>query len=84
MGFAFTGQGAQWAQNGLSLRNGFPVVEKTLQKLQGVLARLSNSAEWSIIDELSKLREESRINEPQFAQVLCTAVQISLVDLFRS
>lgn len=84
IGFVFTGQGAQWAQMGVSLRSTFPVVEKTLQKLEGVLSGLPDAPEWSLGDELSKSKEDSRINEPQFSQVLCTAVQIALVDLFRS
>jgi len=37
-----------------------------------------------IIEELKKSREESNVNEPQFSQVLCTAIQICLVKLLRS
>jgi acyl transferase domain-containing protein len=35
-------------------------------------------------DELSKDTEQSRINEAEFSQPLCTAVQIALVNLLRS
>lgn len=36
------------------------------------------------IDELYRGKEHSRVNEPEFSQTLCTAVQIALVDLIRS
>lgn len=32
-------------------------------------------------DELSKPREESNIDDPEFSQALCTVVQVALVDL---
>ena len=35
-------------------------------------------------DELKKPKELSRINEPEFSQSLCTAIQIALVDLLES
>jgi acyl transferase domain-containing protein len=35
-------------------------------------------------DELMKPKELSRIDEPEYSQTLCTAVQIALVDLLES
>jgi acyl transferase domain-containing protein len=35
-------------------------------------------------DELSCGKEHSRVNEPEFSQTLCTAVQIALVDLIEN
>jgi acyl transferase domain-containing protein len=32
-------------------------------------------------DELSKPREESNVDDPEFSQTLCTVVQVALVDL---
>lgn len=84
IGFVFTGQGAQWAQMGLSLLTAFPIIAKTLESLEKVLEALPDPPQWTIREELRKGKDESRINEPQFAQVLCTAIQIALVDLFRS
>jgi len=83
IGFVFTGQGAQWAQMGMALIEVFPSVGQTLAKLDIVLAALPDCPPWGIESELRKPREESKVNEPQFSQVLCTAVQIALVDLLR-
>ena len=35
-------------------------------------------------DELKKPKELSMINEPEFSQSLCTAIQIALIDLLES
>lgn len=35
-----------------------------------------------MIGELSKNQSESRINDAEFSQALCTALQVALVDLF--
>lgn len=84
LGFVFTGQGAQWAQMGVELLDSFPSVTKCINHLEEVLAKLPDPPEWRITSELRKPADESRVNEPQFAQVLSTAIQIGLVDLLRS
>ena len=48
------------------------------------MARWQAKTDVGIIEELKKPKEESKINEPQFSQVLCTAIQICLVKLLRS
>lgn len=83
IGFIFTGQGAQWAQMGTALIEVFPSVGQTLAKLDSALAELPDAPLWGIESELRRPREKSQVNEPQFSQVLCTAVQIALVDLLR-
>lgn len=32
-------------------------------------------------DELSKSKEESNVDDPEFSQTLCTIIQVALVDL---
>ncbi|KAK4921510.1 hypothetical protein LTR66_016665, partial [Elasticomyces elasticus] len=39
-------------------------------------------ASWSLVNGLWKDEKTSSINDPEFSQPLCTAVQIALVDLF--
>jgi acyl transferase domain-containing protein len=39
---------------------------------------------WSLIDELAKAENESRINEAEISQPATTAIQIALVDLLES
>jgi len=83
IGFVFTGQGAQWAQMGAALVEVFPSVGQTLAKLDRALATLPDPPPWEIESELRRPRDKSQVNEPQFSQVLCTAVQIALVELLR-
>lgn len=39
---------------------------------------------WSLIEELAKADNESRINEAEISQPATTAIQIALVDLLES
>ncbi|KAK1988362.1 mycocerosic acid synthase [Colletotrichum cereale] len=78
LGFVFTGQGAQWARMGHGLMDYAPY-RRSLECADAYLETLG--CEWSAIDELSKKAEDSRINDAEFSQTLCTAVQVALVDL---
>jgi acyl transferase domain-containing protein len=79
--FIFSGQGAQWASMGRELvsRRSY---RQSLEKSQASLDMLGGT--WSILEELLKPLEESRINSPAFSQPLCTALQIALVDLLKT
>ncbi|KAJ5392474.1 hypothetical protein N7509_007964 [Penicillium cosmopolitanum] len=81
---AWTRQGAQWYAMGRQLINQCPLFRQTLEKCDRVLQRLPDAPRWSCVDELLKSAEESHIMESQFSQPLCTALQLSLVDLLRS
>ncbi|SMR55841.1 unnamed protein product [Zymoseptoria tritici ST99CH_3D1] len=76
--FLFTGQGAQWATMGKSLM-AFKTYRDSLQRAQTELKRLGCT--WNLIEELSASKETSRIDQPEFSQPLCTALQLALVDL---
>ncbi|TVY81512.1 Reducing polyketide synthase FUB1 [Lachnellula suecica] len=90
LAFVFTGQGAQWARMGIELLH-YPVFRESLELAEAYLKTLGSS--WSVIatpelatdffvaDELSKDAEESRLNEAEFSQPLCTILQVALVDL---
>ncbi|KAB8230841.1 type I polyketide synthase [Aspergillus alliaceus] len=80
--FVFTGQGAQWHAMGRELLTTYPVFFTTLRATDAALDKLG--AGFSLIEELSKNKDASRVNEPQISQPICTAIQIALVDLLRS
>ena len=78
--FCFTGQGAQWYAMGRELL-AYEVYKISLQKADQYLQSIG--APWSVIEELSLSKEESRITRPEFSQPLCTVLQVALVDLLR-
>lgn len=78
IGFVFTGQGAQWFAMGSELMV-YPVYRHSIIEASHYMQSLG--ASWSLIDELSKSKAESKINEPYLAHPACAALQIALVDL---
>ncbi|RDL32026.1 Reducing type I polyketide synthase [Venustampulla echinocandica] len=78
--FIFTGQGAQWHAMARELLN-YPTFQGSLLMSQACLKKMG--CKWSLLDELSKTRETSRVNDPEFSQTLCTAIQVALVDILR-
>ncbi|KAL4910013.1 hypothetical protein BDW74DRAFT_186292 [Aspergillus multicolor] len=79
----FTGQGAQWPKMGLRLIQSSTTARQVFESLEKSLAELpkEDRPSWSLSQELKREAEDSRVMEGQFSQVLCTAVQIMLVDL---
>ncbi|KAJ2969565.1 hypothetical protein NUW58_g9958 [Xylaria curta] len=72
--FIFTGQGAQYANMGMELLR-YPIFQATLAEAHSIFQELG--AGWSLFDVL---RDQARINRPEFSQPLCTALQIALVE----
>ncbi|OCK76857.1 ketoacyl-synt-domain-containing protein [Lepidopterella palustris CBS 459.81] len=83
IGFAFTGQGAQWHAMGAELFE-YAVFRKTITYLDQILTMLPHPASWTIEDVLSGKCEKDLIQVPAVSQTLCTALQIGLVDLLAS
>ena len=75
---AFTGQGAQWPRMGQELFTRRPF-RQSLNAADDYLKSIG--AEWSVLEELQKPAESTRINEPAISQTLCTVIQTALVDL---
>ncbi|KAI1756989.1 polyketide synthase [Xylaria castorea] len=81
LGIVFTGQGAQWARMGLELVH-FPVFKKSIEAADKYLSTLGSS--WSALNELEKSADQSKVNEAELSQPLCTILQVALVDLLTS
>ncbi|CAG8923339.1 unnamed protein product [Penicillium salamii] len=79
----FTGQGAQWARMGAELLESSLIVRDCIARLDQSLQNLPTEHRplWSLRDEILKDKHTSRIGEAAFSQPLCTAIQISLVQL---
>jgi acyl transferase domain-containing protein/NADPH:quinone reductase-like Zn-dependent oxidoreductase/SAM-dependent methyltransferase len=79
MAFCFTGQGAQWAGMGQELFDAYPSFHKTLEHCDDILRKCG--AQWSLITEMKKGPEISRLDEAELSQPLCTALQIAVFEL---
>lgn len=79
----FTGQGAQWPGMGKKLIENFPFAQARIQELEMALATLpaADRPSWSLRAELAAEGSKSKLHLAEYAQPLCTALQILLVDL---
>jgi acyl transferase domain-containing protein/NADPH:quinone reductase-like Zn-dependent oxidoreductase/thioesterase domain-containing protein/acyl carrier protein len=79
--FVFTGQGSQWPGMGRELLAREPVVRRTLEEIDACLAPLMG---WSLIAEMMRPAAESRIDHTDVAQPSIFALQVALVQLWKS
>ncbi|KAJ9299409.1 hypothetical protein DTO271G3_3031 [Paecilomyces variotii] len=84
LGFVFTGQGGQWFAMGRQLILQSPVFKQTLERCDAVLQRLPDRPDWSVIEELLRSKEESRLGQTRFSQPICTALQLAILDLLKA
>lgn len=82
--FLFTGQGAQWAQMGMSLVEHSPLFRSMLHECDRLLSELPDPPAWKIVEELSKAKEISNIYKAEYSQPLCTALQLGLMAVLES
>ncbi|KAL5339755.1 putative polyketide synthase [Aspergillus crustosus] len=81
--FTFTGQGAQWVGMGRDLMQSFDEFRDDIREMDRILDSLENHhRQWSLFDELGTTTSASRVDKAEFAQPLCTALQIGLVNIF--
>ncbi|KAK6598095.1 polyketide synthase [Botrytis cinerea] len=78
--FIFTGQGAQYSRMGTALLS-LSVFRDTLKKANEIFRQLGCT--WCLFDELAHDKSASNINDPAYAQPLCTALQLALIKLLR-
>ncbi|KAF3910565.1 hypothetical protein ABW21_db0202227 [Orbilia brochopaga] len=84
LAFIFTGQGAQWVQMGQDLIKTSRLFRLVLEECDRILQTLPDKPDWSIIEELQKPKATSRVYISTFSQPLCTALQLGLVELWKS
>ncbi|KAL4957422.1 polyketide synthase [Aspergillus filifer] len=82
----FTGQGAQWPRMGADLLKSNSAFQGSIRSLDQYLQDTlgEEAPSWSIEKELLKQGKKSRLSVAEFAQPLCTALQIALVDALRA
>ncbi|KAI0599931.1 hypothetical protein F4775DRAFT_591035 [Biscogniauxia sp. FL1348] len=79
--FVFTGQGGQWHGMGRELIASSAVFRRSIALSDKILRDLGCT--WSLMKELSRSEEESRLGQCKISQPSTTAIQIALVDLLR-
>ncbi|KAL8728458.1 MAG: hypothetical protein Q9181_005336 [Wetmoreana brouardii] len=82
--FVFTGQGTQWAGMAKQLWEDFDAFRDGIREMDQILAGLPYPPSWTIEEELTKSDDATRIDEAEFSQLICTALQIGIVDLMSS
>ncbi|MFB9994577.1 SDR family NAD(P)-dependent oxidoreductase [Deinococcus oregonensis] len=83
LAFVFSGMGPQWWGMGRELLGepGEPVFRAVLEEIDALLSVYTG---WSLLDELLRPEEESRINDTQIAQPAIFALQVALARLWAS
>ncbi|KAK4619132.1 Highly reducing polyketide synthase [Fulvia fulva] len=81
--FIYTGQGAQWPQQGKALLELYPQLTQLILDLDDVLAGLPHPPAWKLIDELTLPRTAEEVQRPELSQTLVTALQLALHHLLR-
>ena len=79
--FVFSGMGPQWWGMGRQLRAQEPVFRDAIAACD---AAMRSYADWSLLEELSKGEDDSRVASPEFAQVTNFAIQYALTRLWAS
>lgn len=79
--FIFTGQGAQWPGMGRELIRDYPEFRQDIQTMDKWFEKSSHPPTWKMEDILLNAED---IHSAEFAQPLCTAIQIGLFNLLRS
>lgn len=80
----FSGQGAQWPMMGKKLITASSSFRRDLARMDEILQGLKIPPNWSIVDEIQKPPESSRLHFAELAQPLSSAFQIALYRLLRS
>jgi len=79
--YVFSGIGCQWISMGADLLHNEPVFHNAVQTCDAALLPLLG---WSVIEEMTRPGDESRLKESAFAHPCIFALQVGLVNLLRS
>src|SRR5262245_8507984 len=77
LAFVFTGQGAQWWGMGRGLLRHDPLFRETVEACDRLFSHRSG---WSLLEELARPEDCSRINETVVAQPAIFALQVALAE----
>ncbi|KAL9132080.1 MAG: hypothetical protein Q9217_000116 [Psora testacea] len=81
----FTGQGAQWPQMGRELLDSNHIFLNSIRALDLFLQKMSNhTPTWTLEEALRKPGKRSLVHSAMYAQPLCAAIQIALIDTLAS
>ena len=78
--FVYTGMGPQWQGMGKQLMESSPLFSETLQNCDQIIFPMTG---WSLLDELRKTEDLSRMDDPVIAQLANIAIQIALTELLK-
>ncbi|KAI1806276.1 hypothetical protein F4811DRAFT_550999 [Daldinia bambusicola] len=78
----FTGQGSQWAEMGKGLFLTNREFREDIHLMDDILRHAARPPNWTIESEMFKPSKNSRINEAELSQPLCTALQIAIYRRF--
>ena len=81
LAYVFSGMGPQWWGMGQQLRSENRVFREMLERCHEALRP---HASWGLLDELARDEHTSRIAEPDLAQVTNFAIQVALVEVWKS
>ncbi|MBL0387093.1 type I polyketide synthase [Tumebacillus sp. ITR2] len=81
MAFVYTGMGPQWWAMGHQLLQQEPIFRAVAEQIDAKFKALSG---WSLLDEMLKSEEESRMIETEVAQPANFLIQVALTSLYRS
>ena len=81
LAFVYSGMGPQWWGMGRQLMESSPLFLESLKKCDKYLFELAG---WSLLEELLKNEDNSRMEDPQVAQLANYAIQVSLTSLLNS
>jgi acyl transferase domain-containing protein len=79
--FVFSGQGAQWIGMGQELLAAEPVARAEAEQCDAVIRELAG---WSVLEELRRPEQSSRLHETEVAQACIAVLQLGLAALWRS
>ncbi len=79
--FVFTGQGAQWWKMGQDLLQREPIVRSTLERIDDILRSFGD---FTLLEEMNRSEEKSRINDTNIAQPAIFGLQVALAELWKS
>lgn len=79
--FVFSGQGPQWWNMGAQLLQQEPVFKNKIQECDRMIRDLG---EWSLLEELARGEDDSRLHDTAIAQPAIFALQVALSGLLES